>query len=182
MTRVCVSQYAAVCSIIRRQQHRLLRARADDVRGHDDLASAVRGRLCRIPLDDALAGGHLGAVGVGQVGLEFLSLAVEPGWVRSHELARALRLFAQGVDAGLAFGAFRCFLRAQVLALAQTHNLVGSLAQPAGVVAQLIMGTAALLAVVGGQLDAVDGEHLAPDQAPRVAVIGSSRLWRSWGL
>ena len=81
--------------------------------------------------------------------------------------------------AGLPF-ALQRFLRAGlVLRLVQRQDLVGGLVQSLGPVAQFLVGAAALLAGVAGQLDAVDGEHVAPDQALGIAGhqhLGKERL------
>jgi hypothetical protein len=55
------------------------------------------------------------------------------------------------------------------LRLVQAHDLVGRLLQPPCPVEQFRMRAAALLAGVGRQLHAVDGEQLAPDQPLRIA-------------
>jgi hypothetical protein len=60
-------------------------------------------------------------------------------------------------------------LAAGIPTLVQGDDLVGGLVEPLGTVQQLGLGAAVLLAGVGQQLDAVDGKHLAPDQARAVA-------------
>lgn len=125
--------------------------------------------LRRVALDDAFAGGHLGAVGVGDVGLEFLALAVQAGSSSRYELSRTVSFLAQSFDAGLAFGVLGSFLGGAVLALVQADDLVGRLVQAPGAVQQFGVGTATLLAGVAGKFDAVDGEHIASDEALRVA-------------
>ncbi len=51
----------------------------------------------------------------------------------------------------------------------QLDDLVGRPLQPLGAMQQLGVGAAPLLAGVGRQLDAVDGEHLTPDQPEPIA-------------
>jgi hypothetical protein len=58
------------------------------------------------------------------------------------------------------------------------HDLVGRLVQAPCTMAQFLMGAAALFAGVGGEFDAVDGEHLATDQALRIA--GHQHLGKQW--
>jgi hypothetical protein len=103
--------------------------------------------------------------------------AVQRG-AAGHEFARAGRFFAQGFDAGwrLAPVAVSC---ACLSWLWCRPDLVGRLVQAVGTVAQFGMGAAALFAGVGGEFDAVDGEHLAPDQALASQV---SRTWLNRGL
>lgn len=132
------------------QQHGLLGARGADVGGHDDLVRTVHGSLSGITLDDTFACGHLGAVGVGDIGLEFLALAVQSRGVGGQELARAGCFLAKGFDTGLAFGLAVRLLRCGVLALVQSHDLLGCLVQPSGTVQEFGVGAAALLAGVAG--------------------------------
>ena len=66
--------------------------------------SAVHRRLRGVTLDDAFVGGHLGALGIGDVRLEFLALAVLAWQAACQELAGAGSFFAQGLQLGLAFG------------------------------------------------------------------------------
>lgn len=51
----------------------------------------------------------------------------------------------------------------------QGHDLVGGLLQTISAVAQFFMSTAALFAGIAGELDAVDGKHVAPDQSLSIA-------------
>ena len=160
------------------QQHRLLRARADHVRGHDDLVGTVHRRLRRITLDDAFAGSHLGAVGIGQVGLDLLALAVAALGVGGDEGARGLGFAPQLVDASLALR-IQAHGAAFVLALVQRNDLGCGLVQPVGAVRQLRVGAAALFAGVGRQLDAVDGDIVRPIR-PRRSQVMSTWLNRRW--
>jgi hypothetical protein len=56
-----------------------------------------------------------------------------------------------------------------VLCLVQGHDLVGRLLQSISSVAQFFMGATAFFAGVGGELDAIDGEHVAANQSLGIA-------------
>lgn len=123
----------------------------------------------RVALENAFAGGHLGAVRVGDVGLEFLAFAVQSLVVTRQKLPRAGGFFAQAVNAGLAFEREILIMALRVLGLLQGHYFVGRLVQTFSTVAQFRIGAAALLAGVAGQFDAVAGEHLPADESLGVA-------------
>ena len=118
-------------------------------------------------MDDALAGGHLGAVSVGEVGLELGAFAVEPLGVRGDELAGLAGLAAQLVDARLALvvQGFAVF----VLCLVQRDDLGCGLVQALGAVGQFGMRAAALFAPLGRQPHTVHAHPSLADQAQAVA-------------
>ena len=97
--------------------------------------------------------------------LEFLAFAVFALGIAGQKLPGACRLFAQGLYPGLALGFHGVVCAVLVLGLVQGHDLVGSLLQSISPVAQLFMGAAALFAGVAGELDAIDGKHIASDQS-----------------
>ncbi len=76
----------------------------NDLGGNDDLVAAVHRCLGRVALDDAFAGGHLGAFGVSDVGLELLAFAVLAWWATCYKLPRGCRLGAQGIYGALRLG------------------------------------------------------------------------------
>ena len=69
-----------------------------------DMNEAQVRTLEQVALNDALAGRHLCAFRVGDVGLEFAPLPVQALGSRFDELAGARGFLTQGIDSGLAFG------------------------------------------------------------------------------
>ena len=68
----------------------------------------------------------------------------------------------------MTFGLWRLVTALLVLRLVQGNDFVCRLVQTFGTVAQFVMGAAAFFAGVGGELEAINGEHVAPDQALRI--------------
>ena len=116
-----------------------------------------------VALNHALGGGHLGAVGVGEVALELLPLGVQALGRPGDEVASGLRFALQLLDSGLALGV-ELGVAVFVLGLLRRDDPGRGLVQASGPVGQLGVGAAALFAGVGRQLHAVDGEHGLADQ------------------
>ncbi len=132
-----------------------------------------------VALNDAFAGGHHGGLVVGLVALAVLEL--RPGsacagavvGVGRQPGANAAGFDLKLLDALGFFGAkgglWLCGAVITVsLAMTLEQGLHGGV-HLVGLVDEVGSGAAALFACVGGQLDAVDSEHLATDQALRVA-------------
>ncbi|KAB2843829.1 MAG: hypothetical protein F9K47_05670 [Burkholderiales bacterium] len=73
----------------------------------------------------AFGGCHLGAVRIGDVGLEFLPLAVGARGMAGEKLPRPRGFLAQRVDARLALGRQDFIGPWFVLSLVQRHDLIG---------------------------------------------------------
>ena len=130
----------------------------------DDLRLLIHGGDPGVTLDYALAGGHLGRLVVGAVGqidptlsaFAILGVVLEPGaqlagiGLQPFQLAGRSRIVVLGLFV--------------VLALPFDHGL-GGLFHLLGLAQEIGTGTAPGFAGIAWQLDAIDGEHVAPDQA-----------------
>lgn len=103
-----------------------------------------------------------------RLALEFLALGVEALGCAGDEVAGGLCFALQFLDAALALRV-EVHVAVNVLRLMRTDDLGGGLVQPIGPVGQPGGGAAALLAGIGGELDAVDGDHGLADQPDAVA-------------
>lgn len=155
-----------------RHQQLLLATGAVRLGVNDDLVFGVHCRHASVALDDALAGRHLGRFVVGAVTLAdsaFAAFAVFR--VGGEPLSQLGGIVLQAGDAlvlflpEIGFDGFLVFLP-----MAFEHDASGGF-KLAGLVFEVGAGAALLFGCVAGELDAVDGEHLAPDQALPVAQV-----------
>ena len=138
----------------------------------DDLVSGIDGGDAGVTLDDAFAGGHLCTLGVGAIAFAegaFAALSVLR--VGSQPLAKLSGFPIQACGALPGFlGEVGFVGQAVVLAVAFEHLLGGGF-EFVGLVGEVSAGAAFGFGGVAGQLDAVDGEHFAADQALPVAEV-----------
>lgn len=158
-----------------RQQQALLRTGAVCLGGDDDLAGRVHGGCARIALDDAFGGGHLGAVVIGHIALAlgpFATATCGARLMRVQKLADRCRFRVECMDALLLGLLLDCMLSLRALRIAlamHLQHLLDALLDPLCLMRQLGMDAISGLARVTRQFDAVDGKHLAADQALPVA-------------
>ena len=139
---------------------------------NDDLVFGVDGGDAGESLNHALAGRHLGAVGIGAVAFADGALAALTilGMI-GQPLTQCGGFLLQ------AFSALALFLgevgfcgQRVVLAVAFEHLLGGGF-EFVGLMREVGTGAAFGFGRIAGQLDAVDGEHFLPDQALPVAEV-----------
>ena len=152
-----------------RQQAAVLGAALGEVGRDDHAVLRVDGGLCRVALDHALAGRHLGRLVVGDVALELGAFGIALGGVLRDELACRPRFPADPLDLGAALRIEVVVALALVFGAVRLDDLAGRLLQALGAVLQFCVRAAALLARVRGQLHAVDREQLLADQAQPIA-------------
>ena len=138
--------------------------------GHHDLVLGIDHGNAVVALNHAVVGGHLGAVGVGDVALSLVAAVPE---VRPGGLEEAFDL----VDLAFVGGAFLLLLGhdrreffLDILCLMAGHDLLCRGVQFLLLVAQLLEGAAPLLRGVAGQFAAVDGEGVLADQVELTGV------------
>ena len=135
--------------------------------GFDDgRVFGIDGGNATVALQHALVGGHLGAVVVGAVALaNFTFAALAVVGVGGEPLTEFGGLVPVAGEAlGVLVGQVG-FDREGVVGAVAFEHLLGGLFELGGVLLEVGAGTAPGLAGVAGEFDAVDGKHLAADEA-----------------
>ena len=139
----------------------------------DDLVLGIDGGHTGIALDDAFAGGHLGAVVVGAVALADSCpwcLCGPRGLAVSQSRSWAASCCRRSAFAGCFLGEVGFDGQRVVLPVAFEHLLRGRF-EFVGLVREVGPRAALGFGGIARQLDAVDGEHLAADQSLPVAEV-----------